>query len=107
MLAGTEIPAPPTFDRLAEIVTDPADTPVTGTETIVAPVPKLTVAGTVATVGSLELRLTVRGTGANTDRLSVRFCVAVPLIVRLAGEKLMVGVAGTTAVTCTCPLAVG
>jgi hypothetical protein len=60
------------FGALARIATVPALTPVTGTDTVVAPVPKLTAAGTVATVGSLELRVTVSPVGAGADRLSVR-----------------------------------
>ncbi len=96
------------FGALAVIVTAPAATPVTGTDTLVVPVPKLTVAGTVATVVSLELRFTVSPAGAGADRFSVRFCVALPLIVRLPGEKLIVvGGAATPLVTCTWVLALG
>ena len=94
------------FSALAMIVTDPADTPVTGTDTLVATVGTLTAAGTVATAGLVELRLTVSAAVAGTDRFSVRFCVAEPLIVRPAGEKLIV-VAVTLPVTCTWDLAVG
>jgi hypothetical protein len=96
----------PKLDALAVIVTDPADTPLTGTDTLVLPVPKLTVAGTVATDALLELRLTVSAAAGVADRFSVRFCVAEPLIVRLAGEKFIV-VAVTLPVTCTWELAVG
>jgi hypothetical protein len=67
--------------------------------------PKLTVAGAVATPGLLELRLIVRPpVGAGADRMSVRFCVVVPLIVRLPGEKLIV-VLVPPVVTCTSPVA--
>jgi hypothetical protein len=92
---------------LAVIVTDPPDTPVTGTDRLVTPVAKVAVAGTVATVASPDFRLTTSAAGAGADRLSVRFCVAVPLIVRLRGEKFIVGLVGVTPpVTCTCPLAI-
>ena len=94
--------APAMFGALAVIVTAPAATPVTGTDTLVVPVPKLTVAGTVATVVSLELKFTVSPARAGADRFSVRFCVALPLIVRLPGEKvIVVGGAATPLVTCT------
>lgn len=53
-----------------------------------------------ATLGSSEMRLTVRPPGgAADDRLSVRLCVLVPTIVRVGGEKVSV------AVTCTAALA--
>ena len=78
------------FVALAVIVTDPAVTPVTGTGTLVPPAGTVTVAGTVATAGLLELRLTVRAEAACPERFSIRFCVASALIVRLTGQKLMV-----------------
>jgi energy-coupling factor transporter transmembrane protein EcfT len=65
------------FGALAVIATNPAPTPVTGTERLVAPVAKLAATGTEATVGSLELRFTTSPAGAGVDRLSVRFCVVV------------------------------
>jgi hypothetical protein len=89
-----------TFIVLAVIVTDPADTPVTGTSTLAAPVATLTAAGTVATAALLEVRLIVIAAVAGIDRFSVRFCVVAPLIVRLVGEKLIV-VAGPVPVTCS------
>jgi hypothetical protein len=98
----------PRFVRLAVIVADPAATAVTGTVTLVAPVAKLTVAGTVATLALLLLSVTASTAGAGKDKFSCRFCVPVPLMVRLAGEKLIVAVGLEAAlVTCTCPLAVG
>ena len=63
-------------------ITDPAATLVTGTDTLVAPAAKVTVPGTVATVGSLVPRLTVSAAAAGVERFSVRFCVSDPLIVR-------------------------
>lgn len=96
----------PKFSALAVMVTDPADTPVTGTETLVAPVATLTTAGTVATAELVVLRFTVSATAAGVDKFSVRFCVAEPLIVELAGEKLIV-IAVTPPVTCTCEVAFG
>ena len=79
-----------TFGALAVNTTDPADTPVTGTAPLVRPAPKLSVAGTVATVALLELRLTTSPAGAGADRFKARFCVMTPLSVRLPGEKLSV-----------------
>jgi hypothetical protein len=96
------------FDALAVIVTDPAATPVTGTDTVVAPAPKLTVEGAVATLTLLELRLTTSPAVVGADRFSVRFCVVAWLIVRLPGQKLIVVLVGITPpVTCTWALAVG
>lgn len=81
---------------LAWITVDPNATPVTGTLTVVAPEPKDTVAGTVAVAGVLELTLMVMPpAGAAADRVSVRFCVVNPAMIRLGGVKL------TVAVTCT------
>jgi hypothetical protein len=94
------------FGALAVMVTAPAATPVTSTDTPVVPVPKLTVAGTVATAALLELRLTTSPAGAGADRFSVRFCVAVPLMVRLPGQKLIVMAVVPPDDTSTCPLAV-
>jgi hypothetical protein len=97
----------PMLGALAVIVTDPPATPVTGTGRLLTPVANVTVAGTVATVVSPELSLTTSVAGAGAERFSVRFCVAVPLIVRLTGEKFMVGLVGEEPpVTCTCPLAI-
>src|SRR5450759_654731 len=90
------------FGALAVIVTGPpAATPVTVTVALVAPAAKLTVAGTVALVGSLEIRPTVKPPAGACPpvRFSVRFPVVPTVIVRLAGEKLMVG-----ALTVTVPL---
>lgn len=93
------------FDVLAVIVTNPVPTPVTGTDTVALPAPKLTVAGTVTTVGSLDFRLTASAAVAGTDRLSVRFCVMPSVTVRLPGQKLIV-VTVPPPVTCTWVLAV-
>jgi len=63
----------PTPVPLAVIVAPPGVTPVTGTVTDVAFVPKLTVAGTVAFADE-ELRLMVSPVeGAGAERFSVRF----------------------------------
>ena len=71
VLAG-EVIVPPTLTvvvavagkfttvAVAVIVTEPGAMPVTVTVTLVAPDGKLTVAGTVARLGSLELRLTIK-----------------------------------------------
>jgi hypothetical protein len=63
--------------------------PVTATVALVAFAGKVTVAGTVATAVLVELRLTVSpAAGAATERFKVRFCVAVPVIASVVGEKL-------------------
>jgi hypothetical protein len=91
---------------LAVIVADPAATPVTGTVTLLAFAPKFTNAGTMTVPGLLELRLTVNPLAkAGDDRFSVRFCVVSPMIVKLAGEKLIVTLGIPPEVTCTGPLA--
>lgn len=83
---------------LAVMVAEPGPTPVTGTGTLVAPAANVTVAGTVATAVLLELRLMVKPLGgAGDDRFRVMFWVPVPLIVRVAGEKLMAGALTITA----------
>lgn len=75
---------------LAWMVAVPGATPVTGTTTLVANAPKLTLPGTVAIVVSLELRYTVNPpAGAGDGRLSVKFCVLAPVIVRDPGTKAM------------------
>jgi hypothetical protein len=72
------------------MVAEPADTPVTGTRALVELSPMFTVAGTAATPGSLEVRCTAKPPeGAAAGSISVRLCVEVPLIIRLAGEKLI------------------
>jgi hypothetical protein len=88
------------FGRLlAWIKAEPAATPVTGTLVLVAPGPKATVSGTVATPVLLELKLIVKPlAGAAAERVSVRFCVIVPVMVRLGSVKAMV------ALTCTAVL---
>jgi hypothetical protein len=55
------------------IVTVPAATPVTGTVAFAEPAAHVTVAGTVAMVGSLELRLIGSPLAGADDRFSVRF----------------------------------
>ena len=88
------------FGRLlAWITADPAATPVTGTLAVVAPAAKTTVGGTVATPMLLELKLIVKPpAGAAAERLSVRFCVTAPVMVRLGCWKAIV------APTCTAVL---
>ena len=95
------------FGALAVMVADPVATLVTDTDTLVVPTPKLTIAGAVATVASLEFRLMTNAADAGADRFSVRFCVVIPLIVRLPGTKLMVMAGVTPPVTCTWARAVG
>lgn len=84
----TMLLAVPNPGVLAVIATEPGATPVTGTLTAAEPAAKVTVAGTVAILGLLELRLDVTPPPGADERLSVRFCVAPALIVRpLTGEK--------------------
>jgi hypothetical protein len=72
---------------LAWMVVEPPLTPVTGTVTLLAPVAKFTVGGTVATLELSELRLTVRPpAGADADRVRATFCVAVPEMEMVAGK---------------------
>ena len=76
----------------------PNATLVTGTVTLVAFGAIVTVAGTVATVGVVELRVTTRPAGgAGADSVSVRFWVAIPVIVALEGKKLSVAFTTTDA----------
>lgn len=75
----------------AVIVAAPAVTPVTGTGTVVAPAANNAVAGTPATDVALDVRFTVRPPeGAGDASVSVRFWVAVPVIVRVGGVKVSV-----------------
>src|SRR5207302_2228984 len=87
-------------------VADPANTPVTGTVTLVIFARIVTAGGTVATPGLLELKLMFRPPeGAGVEMVNVVFCVAIPVIVKLAGEKLMVGPGPTPEPEVTCTLA--
>src|SRR5271154_141162 len=83
---------------LAVIVAVPGNTPVTGTFTVVALAAKVTVAGTVATVASLEARLITNPAGAGADNVSTRFCVAVPVILAGFGVSAMVAATFTGSV---------
>jgi hypothetical protein len=65
---------------LAVIVTVPADTPVTGTFTLADPGLPVTVDGTVATVGSLEVRFMTIALAGAEERNSIRFC-GVPVLI--------------------------
>jgi hypothetical protein len=103
----TEAVALPNPAALAMMMTDPAATLVTGTDTLVAPVAKFTAAGTVATAALLELRLTDRPAAAGVDKFNARFCVKIPLMVTLPGEKLIVVLGGgAPPLTSACALAV-
>lgn len=59
--------------ELARIIVKPAEMLVTGTFTLVAPATKVTVDGTVATLGWSELRLTVSPAGAGPDSVNSMF----------------------------------
>src|ERR1700737_363540 len=81
---------------LAWITAEPVPVPVTGTVTLVAPAIKVTVSGTVAVGASVEFKAIVKPLpGAGPERLSVKFSVAFPLIVRFCGEKLIDAVTRT------------
>ena len=59
------------------MVADPTATPVTGTFEVDVLAGNTTLAGTVALLGSLEIKVTVKPpAGAGACRFSVRFCVA-------------------------------
>ena len=76
---------------LAVIVVEPKVTAVTSTFTLVAPAAKLTLAGTVATLGALEIKLIVKPlAGAAPDRFNATVCVAIPVMVTVGGAKVMV-----------------
>lgn len=67
----------------------------------------MAVPGTVATAGALDERLTVMPVaGAGADKVRVRFCVAVPTVVRLDGLNETVAFTCTPAVACVYPVAV-
>ena len=74
---------------LAWITVDPAATPVTGTETLSVFCAIVTLAGTVATLELLELRLTATPpAGANAESFSVRFGTSPTPRVNALGSKL-------------------
>src|SRR5450759_939881 len=90
------------FGRALEWITvEPDTTGVTGTFTAAVPAKIVTMAGTVAAAGLLELRLIFRSACAVPDRFSVRICATLPVIVRFTGWKLSVW----PEVTCTTWLA--
>jgi hypothetical protein len=88
-------------DALAVMVAEPAATAVTVTVAVVAPAAKFTVAGTVALVGSLETRLTVKPpVGAWPPVIvNVRVPVGVDGIVSDSGDvvRAIVGIVTVTA----------
>jgi hypothetical protein len=76
---------------LACIVVDPDPTAVTGTAALVAFAGIVTLEGTVATVGLLELKLMVKPpAGAGDDKVNVRFWTVPVVRDRLTGVKLAV-----------------
>lgn len=82
---ASEIP-----ERLARITVEPAATPVTGTVTLNKPALIVTVEGTVAAAVFEEFSVNVRpGAGAGADSVSVRFWVAVPVMLSGVGLRLM------------------
>src|SRR5262245_42364808 len=81
---------------LAWMTVVPSLTPATGTVTVLEPLAKVAVPPTVATVGLLELRLTMSPpAGAGPERFNVRFVVPPGATFADVGENAMV------AVTCT------
>ena len=81
---------------LACITVVPELIPVTGTATLVAFAEKVTVAGTVATDVLVELSEMVKPRlGAGPDKVRVRFCVPVPEMLSVGGEKLREAVTAT------------
>jgi hypothetical protein len=86
----TDAVAPPTFGALAVavIVVEPIPVPATGTVVLVVFAAKETAGGTLATPGLLDASVTVRPVaGAGAESVSVRFCVALPVMLRLEGEN--------------------
>jgi hypothetical protein len=80
--------AGPKLGVLAVIVAEPTATPVTGTVMPAELAKEVTVAGTVATLVLLELRLTVIPLAGAGARFNVRSCVEPAMIVRPnTGEK--------------------
>ena len=77
------------------MVVVPGAMPVTGTVTLTAFAANVTVAGAVATPVLEELRFIVNPAGAGAERLRVRFCVAVPTMFRVDGEKEAVAMTRT------------
>jgi hypothetical protein len=78
------------FILLTWITAEPGAIGLTGTFTVFEFAWKVAVAGTVATAGLLELRLTVTADCAGADRIRKVCCVEVPGMVKLAGEKATV-----------------
>ena len=77
--------------ELAWMVVVPGATPVTATVAVVPLAAMFTVAGTVAAAVLLELRLIVTPpAGAGADSVKVRFCVAVPVMLRGLGDNVAV-----------------
>jgi len=95
-----------TVGALAVIVVEPGPTGVSGTFTFVVLARNVTVAGTVATPGLLELTFTVKppaGAGAVSNRKSC--CVPVGLAVSVLGENTIVSAASTVWLTGAYPVA--
>jgi len=67
------------------MVAEPDAKPVTRTVALVAFAAKLTVGGTDATPGLLELKGIVRAVGVGADRFSVRYCAPLEFITTLPG----------------------
>jgi hypothetical protein len=90
------------FGKLpAWITVVPGVTGVTVTVVVVCPEPNVAVAGTVATPGALDERLTeMPVAGAGADRVKVRFCAVVPTMVRVGGVNATVAFTCTPAVDC-------
>ena len=72
--------------QLAWIVVVPAETPVTVTPTLVSFAGKVTVAGTEATAGLSDERLTVRLLDSAVPRSNAMFCVLFGLTTTLVGR---------------------
>src|SRR5271154_5482276 len=77
----------------------PPPTPVTGTLMVLAFAWMVTVCGTNATAGLLELTLITKLVGAGAESVRNNCWRAVPIIVKLDGEKVSVSVDETTWLT--------
>jgi len=79
----------------AWMVAEPPATPVTRTDAEVVLARIVTVAGTVATAGLLELKFTVMSALKAAERIRLRNCEAPWLIFKLDGTKLRASVTST------------
>ena len=89
---------------VAVMVVVPNAKDVTGTLTVLVPAGIVTLTGTEATDGLLEMRFTVSpAAGVGAERLSAKFCVLNPLIVTDYDAKVMTAPTLTAALAAVYP----